>query len=130
RAVMKIVIPDTVEIVAPSAARPNQFPFLSFILRHQYDGTLTCSTPCSSADRPENVLFRSVENAFRRVETKSVEMKFIDPVATIGDEKFTHRTGVRSVEIDRIAPIILVLASQIIVGINAEIIPVRAKMIV
>ena len=57
-------------------------------------------------------------------------MKFIDPVATITDEEFAHRAGVWSVEINRVAPVIFVLASQIVVGVHAEIISIGAKVII
>ena len=127
---MKIVIPDTVEIVAAFAARPNQFHFLSFILRHQNDGTLTCGMAGGSADRADNVLVRFVEDAFRRVEAKAIEVKLFDPVAPVGDEKFANRPRVRSVEIDRIAPIVCVPTPQIIVGVDAEIISVGAEVVV
>src|SRR5207244_751382 len=66
----------------------------------------------------------------RRIETKSVEMKLLDPVAAVGDKKFAHRTRIRSVEINRITPIVFVFTSQIIIGVDAEIIPVGSKMVV
>ena len=52
-------------------------------------------SPAASArrapDRADDVFLRFVMNALGRIESKSVEMKFLDPVAAIGDEKFAHR---------------------------------------
>ena len=59
-------------------------------------------------------------NALRRIEPKTVEMKFLDPVASVGDEKFANRSAIFSVEIDRVAPFVFALAIDVIVGINAE----------
>jgi len=53
---MKIVIPDTVEIVAAFAPRSNQFHLLPFVLSHQDDGTLTCGKAGGSTDCADNVL--------------------------------------------------------------------------
>ena len=57
-------------------------------------------------------------------------MIFLDPITSIRDEKFAHRLGVWSVEINRIAPIVFVFARQIIARINGEIIPIRAEVVV
>ena len=130
RAVMQIVIPERVEIVAAFAARPNQFRFLRFVLRDQNDRALAGGGARRPADRADDVFARMIDDALRGIETKAVEMKFIDPVAAVGDEKLAHRSGVRSVEIDRIAPIVLVSVGKIIVGKNPQIISVRAEVVV
>ena len=130
RTVMKIVIPDTVEIVAAFAARPNQFHFLPFVLRHQNDGTLACGAAGSSTDSADDVLVRFVEDAFCRVEAKAVEVKLFDPIAPVGDEKLADRPRIRSVEIDGITPIVRIPAPEIMIGEDAEIIPVGAEVVV
>ena len=88
---MKIVIPDTVEIVAAFAARPNQFHFLSFVLRRQNDGALACGMAGGSTDCTDDVLVRLVEDAFGGIETKAIEMKLIDPVTAVRDKKLADR---------------------------------------
>ena len=44
----------------------------------------------------------------RGVEAQPVEVELVDPVGGVGDEELAHRPGVRPVEIDRLAPLVLV----------------------
>src|SRR6266566_9910021 len=71
-----------------------------------------------------------IEDALRRIKAKAIEMEFVDPVATVGDEKFAYWSRICSIEINRVAPVIFVLARQIIVGVNAKIIAVGAEVVV
>jgi len=87
---MKIIVPDTVQIVTAFSARPNQFHILSFIFRHQNDGTLTGDPTGRSADGADDALVRVVVDAFRRVEAKSIEVELLDPVAPVRDKKLSH----------------------------------------
>ena len=48
-------------------------------------------------------------NALGRIESKTVEMKFLDPVASIGDEEFADWSGIFPIEINRIAPFVFAL---------------------
>jgi len=69
-------------------------------------------------------------NVLGGVETEPIEMKFIDPVAGVGDEELTDRPGVLAVKVDRIAPIVFVALGEIIFGINPQVISVRSEMVV
>ena len=76
------------------------------------------------------MIFRSIENLLRRVEPQPVEMILVDPIARIGDEEFAHRPGIGTVEIDRLAPFVVVAIGEISRGERFEIVPVRAEMVV
>ena len=129
-AVMKIVVPNCVKIIAAFAPRLYQFGFLSLVLRDQNNRALSSGFARGAADGADDIFLGFIKDALRRIESKSIEMELVDPVATVGHKKFAHWARVRPVEINRVAPIILVLASQIIVGINAEIISVRAEVVI
>jgi hypothetical protein len=64
-----------------------------------------------------------------RIEPKTVEMKFLDPVASIGDEEFADWSGIFPIEVNRIAPFVFALAIDVIVGVNAELISVGSEVI-
>ena len=57
-------------------------------------------------------------------------MKFLDPVASVGNEKFADRTRIRPVKVNRLAPVVLVLSGEIMIGKDANIISVWAEVVV
>src|SRR5262249_28566555 len=57
-------------------------------------------------------------------------MKFVDPVTGIGYVEFADRFRIRSVEIDRVTPVVVVLGREIIFRENAEIISVRPEVVI
>ena len=69
-------------------------------------------------------------NALGRVEAESVEMKFRNPVPSIGDEEFADGRGVPAIEIDRVAPFVRAFAVDVVVRKNAEVIAVRVEVVV
>ena len=86
--------------------------------------------PRRAPDRSHDVFLRFVMNALSRIESKTVEMKFLDPVASIGDEEFADWSAIFPIEINRIAPFVFALAIDVIVRVNAEIISVGSEVIV
>ena len=76
------------------------------------------------------MIVRSIENCLRRVEPQPVEMVLVDPVAGIGDEELAHWARIGTVEIDRLAPVVVVAVSEISRGEQVEIVSVRAEMVV
>src|SRR5207248_8333067 len=81
-------------------------------------------------DGGQDMIFRSVEDLLCRVETQPVEMVFVDPVASIGEEKFAHRTGVIAIEIDRLTPFVIVAVGEISCRERVEVVTVRTEMVV
>ena len=49
------------------------------------------------------------------IETKSVDVELIDPVTGIGDEELADRTAVGPVEVESLAPFILVARGEVVV---------------
>ena len=91
-AVMEIVVPHSVEIIATFTARSNQFGFLPLIFCEQKNRARTSRFARGAADGADDVFIRIVKNALRRIEAESIEMKLLDPVAPIGDEESADRT--------------------------------------
>src|ERR1700694_3380188 len=102
---MEIVVQKSVKIIAAFTARLYQFGFLSLIFCDQNDGALSRGFARGASDGADDVFVGLIKDALRRIEAKSIEMEFVDPVATVGDEKFANRTGFWSVEINRVAPV-------------------------
>jgi hypothetical protein len=74
------------------------------------------------------VLTRRILDVLRRVEPKTVEMIFLDPVGRVLDEEIPHR--VRTFEVDRLAPVVLVLVGEIVGRVLRDVVPVGSEVIV
>ena len=48
------------------------------------------------------------------VEAQAVEVELVDPVAGVRDEELAHRPGVRAVEVERLAPLVLVAVGEVV----------------
>src|SRR3569833_3027942 len=64
------------------------------------------------------------------VEAQAVEVKFLYPVAGVGEEDFADRPVIGAVEIDRIAPLGVIAIAEIVRRKLPEIIPVGADVVV
>ena len=73
---------------------------------------------------------RGVEDLLRRVEPQPVQVELVDPVAGVGDEELADRTGVGSVEVDGVAPFVLVAVGEVVVRERAQVVPDRAEVVV
>src|SRR5712691_11091904 len=127
---VEVVVPKTVEAVASLTWRAHQSGLLRFVFRHEKKRAFPSGLSRRFPDRAQNVFLRSIENALRRIETKTIEMKLLDPIASVGDEKLAHRSGVWPIEIERVAPLVFVTIGKIVVGENPQIIPVWPEVIV
>src|SRR5581483_358089 len=130
RAVMEIVVPHAVEIGAAFAARQRHLRLLQSVLSDQKNRTGAGCLARRAPDCPDNVFLRLIADGVRGVETKSIEMKFLNPVTRVGDEKFANRRRIRAVEINHLAPLVSRPALQIIVRESAEIVSFRSEMVV
>src|SRR5580700_6876036 len=127
---MEIVVPDSIEIVTAFAAWLDEFGNLALVFRDQNNRSRRGGFARGAPNRANDVFVRLIMNRVRGVETKAIEMEFVDPVAAVGDVEFPDRCRIRSIEIDRIAPIGLFFANEIIVRISTKIIPVRTEVVV
>src|SRR5207248_6068075 len=78
---MKIVVPYPIQTVAAFAGWPCHLCFLQVVFGDQDDGTRPGSLPRGATDCANNVFFGVIANGVRSVEPKTIEMKFLDPIA-------------------------------------------------
>ena len=88
---MKVVIPHPVQIVAAFTKRSRHLRFLKIVLSDEDDRARGSRVARSASDGADNVLTRSIADGVCRVETEAVEMKFLNPVTPIRNEKLTDR---------------------------------------
>src|SRR5262249_36765097 len=125
--VMKIVVPDRVEIVPAFFARQNQLRFLPLVLSDQNDLAWFGGLTRGPADLAADVFVGTVFNLRLRVEAETVEVKVGHPAAAVGDEKVANWARVWSVKIDHFAPIVwFVTLGEIMIRESPDIISVRA----
>src|SRR4051794_19857564 len=127
---MPVVVPKRVEIVAAFFSRPDHLRFLRLVLRDEQNRALASGFPGSATDRADDVFFGGIVNALGRIEAEPVEMEFLDPVTAVRDEELADGSGIVSVEVDRVAPFVRAFAVDVIVRKNAEIVAVRAEVVV
>ena len=129
-AVVQVVVPKAIKVVAAFAAGPDELGFLGLVFCDQDNRPIASGDTCRPAHRADDVFIRRIDNALRGIETKAVEMEFLNPVAAIGNEKLAHGIGVRSVEIERIAPVVLMAVGKVVIGKNAQVIAFGPEVIV
>src|ERR1043166_500697 len=57
-------------------------------------------------------------------------MKCLNPIPDIGEHEFAHRPAVRAVEIDRLAPFVLITIGEIALRKAFQVIAVRTEVVV
>src|SRR4030088_3328854 len=73
---------------------------------------------------------RFVMDLLRGIETESIEVKLVDPVAGIGLIELAHGYGVFAVEVKRLPPIGFVLLAEIPRGESREVVTVGTEVVV
>src|SRR5205823_3057371 len=90
-AMMEIVVPNRIEIVAAFFARLNQFCYLPFILRDQKNFSRLGRFAGGPANRADDVLVRVIMDRVGGIEAEAIEVEFLDPVPAVGDVEFADR---------------------------------------
>ena len=127
---MKIIIPHSIQISPAFAARPHHVRFLEIVFGDEDDRARAGCFSRRASNSADDVFVGLIADSVRRVETESVEMKFLNPISSVRNEKFADRSRIWPVEIDRVAPFVFLLTNQIIIGKNPEIIPVRPEVVI
>ena len=70
------------------------------VLGHKNDRTRTRRLARGATHCAYDVFLGLIMNRVGRVEAEAIEMKFLDPITSVGDEKFAHGPGVWAVEIN------------------------------
>jgi len=102
-----------------------------FVLENKVN--VAAGQPCADrlSEFSNEVLLGIVENRMDRVEAQTVEMKLLEPVQGILDEKVADNASAGlAVEIDSGAPGRLVSFGEEGLGVSVEVIPSRAEMVV
>jgi hypothetical protein len=126
---MPVVVPQRVEPAATLCDRPNQRRILRLVLSDQHDGAVAGRGPRVATHHHQNVLVGCVEYLLRRVEAQAVEMELLDPVRGVGCKELADRRGPRSVEVDGVAPLVVVLVGEVGRRKLAQIVARRPEMI-
>src|SRR6266567_3749421 len=127
---MPVVIPYSVKIIAALLSGPDQFCPLEFILLKQKDVALSRRFPRRASDSSHNIFLRVIKNGLRGIKAESVEMEFLNPVASIGDEELPDRPAIFPVEINGFTPFVFSLMIHVIVRVNTEVISIRPEVVV
>src|SRR5208337_2827309 len=115
--VVKIVVPDTIEPVAPLIMGSKQPRVLRLVLGDKQDASLSARGAGVAADLCQDVLGRAIVDRVGRVEPQTVEMVLRNPVPGVGDEVLADRSTVGAIEVQRISPIIAAaLLVQVMTG--------------
>src|SRR5690625_2861738 len=130
RRMVKIIIPDRVETVAPFFDSRHHLDVLRFVFRDKYDRPLVGSLPGGSIEFGNDMFGRGVVNRLRGIEPKTVEVKFANPVNHVAQNEFSNRFAVFSVKIKRFSPLVFVSVGEVIGRKRGEVIPVGSGMIV
>jgi hypothetical protein len=110
--------------------RANEASVLGFVLGHDKLAAVRRDGANALIDLREDVAGRRIEDLLCRIEAQAVQMKLLDPVGGVVQEKLAHRTCAWSVEIDGVAPFVFVAVREIGVGELAQVVAVRPEMIV
>ena len=91
-AMMKIVVPHSVQIVAAFAARSRHLGILEIVLGDEDDGVRAGRFPRCAPNSADDVFTGSIADGMCRVEAEPVEMKFLNPITPIRYEKLANWT--------------------------------------
>ena len=105
-AVMEVVVPHAVEAVAALLRGSDQADVLLLVLRYDEDGPRPGGGAGLPVDGNEDMFLRVVVDRVGRVQPQAVEVVFRDPVARVDREILADRPALRSIEVDRVTPVI------------------------
>ena len=105
RAVVKLVIPQSVEAEPALFERANQSSVLMLVFGDDDDLSRSRFAPRLTPDCCQDMIARCVENLVSCVKPQTVKVEFLDPIPGIGGDELTDRPAVRAIEIDCVSPI-------------------------
>src|SRR5665213_3694079 len=100
---------------------------LRFILGDQISLAIAGGLANALCDRGYDVLRARIVDILRGIEAQTVEMKLFDPVARVIQIEIAHRPRL---EIDRLAPVVLMLIREVLVGERFNVIAVGAEVVI
>src|SRR5213083_2413723 len=127
---MKIIVPGCVQSIASFFGRLNESRILAFVFGNHHNGAGAGGASRFTVDFEKNMRRRLIEDLLRCIQPETVKVEFFNPVGRIGDEEFADGCGIRSIEVDRFAPFILITAGEVVRGKFFQVIPVRTQVVV
>ncbi len=102
---MKIIVPDSIEVITTIGGRTNQAAVLRLVFRHNNCVAAVGGFADGLADLFQNVNRAGVADGVYGVQPQAVEMKLVYPIGRVAGYKFTDGRGVLAVIVDCRAPI-------------------------
>ena len=99
-AVMIIVVPQTIQSIAASGGWADQPRILRFVLADDDRLTAAGGSTDAGGDELNDVIRRGVVDLLSGIQPQTIDVKFVDPITRVGNEKLAHRAGIMSVEIN------------------------------
>ena len=81
-------------------------------------------------DRGHNMLRRVVDDGLNGVEPQSVDMELVDPIAGVADKEIADRAGRGGVEVDRFAPLGVMLLGNVVARVEPRVVTHRTEVVV
>jgi hypothetical protein len=113
---MEVIVPERVEAIPAALWWADQFRVLGFVLGHQKRGTPTGRVSHTAGYGRENMVCGGIVDVLGGIQAQAVEVKFLDPVAGIGNEKLAHRTGTLVFIVNSLAPVCSVAIRKVFWG--------------
>ena len=109
----------------------QQMRLVLLILQNKMDLALLPARPAHPLRQLVQEMHRAVvHDGVDRIEAQPVEMKLLQPVERVVDHELPHRRRISAIVVDRAPPGGLVTVREDLRGVNREIVPVGAEMIV
>jgi hypothetical protein len=119
---MKVVVPEGIDSEAAIGGTPHQTVVLRLVFGDDYSLAIAACRAHPRYDLGDDVRVRLVVDLLRRVEAKSVKVKFGDPILRVPDDEVANGSGVLAIEVEGIPPLRRPLAGVSIRILN-EIVP-------
>jgi hypothetical protein len=78
----------------------------------------------------DDVIVGRVEDLLRGVEPEAIDVVFADPVFGAGEHQLAQRPRTRAVEIERVAPFVVVPVGEIVLCEARQVVAVRPEVVV
>src|SRR5262249_43139147 len=128
--VVEVIVPERVKAVPTALWWADQFRVLWFVLGHEEGGASMGCVSHAASYGCENMIRGGIVDVLSGIQAQAVEVKFLDPVAGIGNEKLAHRTGMLVCIVNRWAPVRGVAIRKIFWGELRQKIAVWSHMVV
>ena len=115
-AVVEVVVHRRVEAVAVPVPGPQHDRVLGLVLGHQQELPGRGGGSGGGGDGGEDVLGGGVEDGLGGVDPEAVEVELGNPVDGVGDEELPHRARLGVVEVERLAPLVVVPIGEVMRG--------------